>query len=55
VKRAVLLYGLGGGILILVLRLTEYRSLIVEHSVESRKLTAENYRRQPRIRKRRVG
>jgi len=34
VKKAVLLYGLAGGLLILVLRLTEYRFLVVEHSVE---------------------
>lgn len=32
--RGIVLYGLCGGLLILVLRLTEYRFLIVEHSVE---------------------
>jgi DNA-binding CsgD family transcriptional regulator len=32
--RDILLYGLCGGLLILILRLTEYRFLIVEHSVE---------------------
>jgi hypothetical protein len=30
----ILLYGLCGGLLILVLKLTEYRFLVVEHSVE---------------------
>ena len=33
-KRHVLMYGLIGGILIAVLRWTEYRFLVVEHSVE---------------------
>jgi hypothetical protein len=32
--RDILLYGVCGGILIVVLRLTEYRLPIVEHSVE---------------------
>ncbi len=32
--RDILLFSLGGGILITVLRLTEYRFLVVEHSVE---------------------
>jgi DNA-binding CsgD family transcriptional regulator len=34
VKRTVLLYGLLGGILIVLLRLVEYRFLVVEHSLE---------------------
>jgi DNA-binding CsgD family transcriptional regulator len=34
VKKHVLLYGLIGGILVAVLRLIEYRYLVVEHSVE---------------------
>lgn len=34
VKKHVLSYGLCGGILIAVLRLVEYRFLVVEHSVE---------------------
>lgn len=34
VKKNVLLYGLMGGLLIVALRLIEYRSLAVEHSVE---------------------
>jgi DNA-binding CsgD family transcriptional regulator len=34
VKKAVLLYGLCGGLLIAGLRLAEYRFLVVEHSVE---------------------
>ncbi len=33
-KRHVLLYGLVGGILIVVLQWTEYRFLIIEHSIE---------------------
>jgi len=32
--RDILLYGLVGGLLILILKLTEYRFLVVEHSVE---------------------
>jgi len=32
--RDILLYGLCGGVLITILRLTEYRFLVVEHSVE---------------------
>ena len=32
--RDILLYGLCGGVLIAVLKLTEYRFLVVEHSVE---------------------
>jgi NarL family two-component system response regulator LiaR len=32
--RDVLIYGLSGGVLILVLKLTEYRFLVVEHSVQ---------------------
>jgi DNA-binding CsgD family transcriptional regulator len=32
--RDILLYGLCGGVLIAVLRLTEYRFLVIEHSVE---------------------
>jgi DNA-binding CsgD family transcriptional regulator len=32
--RDILLYGLCGGVLILILKLTEYRFLVVEHSVE---------------------
>jgi len=34
VKKAVLLYGLCGGLLIAALRLAEYRFLVVEHSIE---------------------
>ena len=34
VKRAVLLYGLAGGLLIAALRMIEYRFLVVEHSLE---------------------
>jgi DNA-binding CsgD family transcriptional regulator len=34
VKKAVLLYGIGGGLLIALLRLVEYRFLVVEHSLE---------------------
>lgn len=34
VMRDVLFYGLSGGLLITVLKLTEYRFLVVEHSVE---------------------
>jgi two-component system, NarL family, response regulator LiaR len=33
-KRHVLIYGLVGGILITVLRWTEYRFLVIEHSIE---------------------
>jgi DNA-binding CsgD family transcriptional regulator len=33
-KRTILLYGLIGGALILVMRLVEYRFLVVEHSLE---------------------
>ena len=33
-RRTVLLYGLLGGVLIAVLKLTEYRFLVVEHSLE---------------------
>jgi two-component system, NarL family, response regulator LiaR len=33
-KRHVLLYGIAGGILIAVLQWTEYRFLVIEHSVE---------------------
>ena len=33
-KKAVLLYGLSGGLLIAALRLIEYRFLVVEHSIE---------------------
>src|SRR5271165_1598085 len=33
-KRHVLMYGLIGGILIALLRWTEYRFLVIEHSVE---------------------
>ena len=33
-KKTILLYGLVGGALITVLKLTEYRFLVVEHSVE---------------------
>jgi DNA-binding CsgD family transcriptional regulator len=32
--RDILIYGVSGGVLIVVLRLTEYRFLVVEHSVE---------------------
>lgn len=32
--RDILLYGVAGGLLIAVLKLTEYRFLVVEHSVE---------------------
>src|SRR5215470_15841121 len=32
--REIALYGLAGGVLITVLRLTEYRFLVVEHSLE---------------------
>jgi DNA-binding CsgD family transcriptional regulator len=34
VKKAVLLYGLVGGLLIVVLRAIEYRYVVIEHSVE---------------------
>ena|SRR5436309_9534007 len=34
VKKAVLLYGLCGGLLIAALRFAEYRFLVVEHSIE---------------------
>ena len=34
VKKAVLVYGLCGGMLIVALRLAEYRFLVLEHSVE---------------------
>jgi DNA-binding CsgD family transcriptional regulator len=34
VKRAVVIYGLAGGLLIAVLRAVQYRFLVVEHSVE---------------------
>ena len=34
VKKAVLLYGAAGGVLIAVLKLVEYRFLVVEHSLE---------------------
>ena len=33
-KKAVLVYGLAGGLLIAALRLVEYRFLVVEHSIE---------------------
>ena len=33
-RKHVLLYGLGGGILIAALKLIEYRWLVVEHSME---------------------
>jgi len=33
-KRHVLIYGLVGGVLIVVLKLTEYRFLVLEHSLE---------------------
>lgn len=33
-KRTVLIYGLVGGVLIAILKLTEYRFLVVEHSLE---------------------
>ena len=33
-KKTVLIYGLVGGVLITVLKLTEYRFLVVEHSLE---------------------
>lgn len=33
-KRIILLYGLSGGLLIAALRFTEYRFLVLEHSVE---------------------
>jgi DNA-binding CsgD family transcriptional regulator len=32
--RSILAYGLGGGLLVAALRLTEYRFLVVEHSLE---------------------
>jgi len=32
--REILLFGLGGGVLITILKLTEYRFLVVEHSLE---------------------
>ena len=32
--RNILLYGLAGGLLIVILKLTEYRFLVIEHSVE---------------------
>jgi hypothetical protein len=34
VKKAVLLYGLAGGLLIAAVRMAEYRFLVVEHSLE---------------------
>jgi DNA-binding CsgD family transcriptional regulator len=34
VKKSIILYGLGGGALITILRLIEYRFLVVEHSIE---------------------
>jgi DNA-binding CsgD family transcriptional regulator len=34
VKKQILIYGLCGGLLIAVLRLVEYRFLVVEHSIE---------------------
>jgi NarL family two-component system response regulator LiaR len=34
VKKTVLIYGLLGGVLIVVLRLIEYRFLVIEHSLE---------------------
>jgi two-component system, NarL family, response regulator LiaR len=34
VKKAVLVYGLSGGLLIAALRFAEYRFLVVEHSIE---------------------
>jgi len=34
VKKAVLLYGICGGVLIAALRLAEYRFLVIEHSIE---------------------
>jgi NarL family two-component system response regulator LiaR len=34
VKKAVLVYGLSGGVLITALKYTEYRFLVVEHSIE---------------------
>jgi DNA-binding CsgD family transcriptional regulator len=34
VKKHILIYGLSGGVLIAVLKLVEYRFLVVEHSVE---------------------
>src|SRR3979490_2339969 len=33
-KKHILIYGLCGGVLILVLKLVEYRFLVVEHSIE---------------------
>ena len=33
-KKTILLYGLVGGVLITVLKLTEYRFLVIEHSLE---------------------
>jgi DNA-binding CsgD family transcriptional regulator len=33
-KRHILIYGLCGGVLIVILRLIEYRFLVVEHSIE---------------------
>jgi len=33
-KRQVLMYGLIGGLLITVLKWTEYRFLVIEHSIE---------------------
>ena len=33
-KRVILLYGLGGGLLIATLKIVEYRFLVVEHSLE---------------------
>jgi len=34
VKKVVLVYGLAGGLLIAALRMIEYRSLVIDHSVE---------------------
>jgi hypothetical protein len=33
-KRHILLYGVAGGLLIVVLKMMEYRFLVVEHSIE---------------------
>jgi DNA-binding CsgD family transcriptional regulator len=33
-KKHILIYGLGGGLLIVVLKLVEYRFLVIQHSIE---------------------
>ena len=33
-KKHILIYGLGGGVLIVILKLVEYRFLVIQHSIE---------------------